>query len=320
MAEDNHYIPIFYQKRWAVRVDKCVCVYSRPHKEIHVQRKHPRGVGFQPDLYTVPNTDPAVASYLERQFFQATDDLASKALAVIEAGEWSEPMGTDVRSGWTRFIMSLLHRNPERIAESLQTVSRYVTILKPQYERRYHLKQDASSPATFEEYWQVMLPEILDRTGIRLIQTSIDTEFAGQHFNNLLWRVLDFKSSLTFLTGDRPIIMTNGMIGPDSHLAIPIGPRKLFIAAHTSKWADALMRDRADNAVAFVNDKIARQARRFCIGIDDSHKAFFGKRFGEMLPGSPFDTLPPPTDEELAQLASEIKEVDADPADRVAGK
>jgi hypothetical protein len=307
MAEDNHYIPKFYQRRWAVHADKCVCVYSRPHKEVHVQRKRPKGVGFERDLYTVTNPDPAVATYLERQFFQVTDDLAAKALAVIEAGQWSA-MGTDIRSGWTRFIMSLLHRNPERIAESLQTVSRYVAMLKPRYERMYHLKKDANHPATFEEFWQIMLPEILDRTGIRLIQTSIDTEAAGRHFNNLLWGVLDFKSSHTFLTGDRPIIMTNGMIRPDAHLAIPIGPRKLFIAARTIDLVNELKRENADNVVTSINDRIVRQARRFCLGVDDSYRAFFGERFGEMLPGSPFDTMPPPTDEELAEMAAEIEE------------
>ena len=308
MAEDNHYIPIFYQKRWAVHSDKRVCVYSRPHKEVHVQRKRPKGVGFVRDLYTVANTDPAVATYLERRFFQATDDLASKALEVIEAGRWQQTMDMGVRSGWTRFIMSLLHRNPERIAESFQTVSRYVTMLKPQYERRYQLKRDASYPATFEEYWQVMLSEILDRPGIRLIQTSIDTEAAGQHFNNLVWGVLDFKSSHTFLTGDRPIIMTNGMIRPDAHLVIPIGPHKLFIAARTIDLANELRRESADGVVTRVNDRIVRQARRFCLGIDDSYRAFFGERFGEMLPGSPFDSLPPPTDEELAEMVTEIEE------------
>ncbi len=85
---------------------------------------------------------------------------------------------------------------------------------------------------------------------IKLIQTTIDSKSVGAHFNNLVWRVLDFKSSYTFLTGDRPIIMTNGMNKMDSHLAIPIGPRKLFIAAHTTDWADALMRDKADNVIA----------------------------------------------------------------------
>jgi Protein of unknown function (DUF4238) len=311
MAEDNHYIPIFYQKRWAIRPDRRVCLYSRPYKRAHVQRKHPKGVGYQRDLYTVTNTDAAVATYLERQFFKTTDDLGSKALAVIEAGQW-QPMDTRIRSGWTRFIMSLLHRNPEQIGTSLQTVSRYVMILKPQYQRLYQDKKDANHPLTFEEFWHSILPEVVGRTWIKLIQTTVDSKLTGQHFNSLIWRVLDFKSSYTFLTGDRPIIMTNGMVKNDSHLAIPIGPRKLFVAAHTTDLADALVRDKADDVVTFVNDKIARQARRFCIGINDSQLSFFVKRFGEMLPSSPFDTVTPPTDEELAELALENEEIEGD--------
>ena len=302
VAEDNHYIPIFYQKRWAIGADRRVCVYSRPYHVARVQRKHPKGVGFQRDLYTVTNTDAATATYLEQQFFKTTDDLAAKALAVIEAGPWGL-MNTTTRSGWTRFIMSLLHRNPEQVGRFLQTVSEYVAILKPQYENLYNNKKDATHPATFDEFWQDILPEVIGRTWVKLIQTTIDSKSVGEHFNSLVWRVLDFKSSYTFLTGDRPILMTNGMIKTESHLAIPIGPRKLFIAAHTTGLADALTRDKADNVIAFVNDKIVRQARQFCIGVNDAHLSFFAKRFGQMVPSSPFDTAPPPTIDELNEMA-----------------
>ena len=55
--------------------------------------------------------------------------------------------------------------------------------------------------------------------------------------------------------------------------------------------------------IASINDKIVRQARRFCIGVDDTHLSFFAKRFGEMLPSSPFDNAPLPTIKELTELA-----------------
>jgi hypothetical protein len=176
-------------------------------------------------------------------------------------------------------------------------------VKKPQYERRYGDKKDANHPATFDEFWQDILPELLGRTWIILTQRTIDDNFVGEHFNKLVWRVLNFKSSYTFLTGDRPIIMTNGMAEKDSHLAILIGPRKLFIGAHTTQWADALIRDKADDVIAFVNDRIVRQARRFCIGVNDAHLSFFAKRFGEMLPSSPVETAMLPTAEELTELA-----------------
>jgi hypothetical protein len=156
-----------------------------------VKRKHHKGVGYQHDLYTVPNGDPAVATYLERRFFKVVDDLGAKALSVIESGQW-RPMGTTIRSGWTRFIMSLLHRNPEQVGKSIQIVSRYLMIVKPQYEKLYHDKKDANHPATFDAFWQAILPEIIGRTWIDLLKVTIDDKFVGGHFNKLIWKALDF--------------------------------------------------------------------------------------------------------------------------------
>jgi hypothetical protein len=185
MAEDNHYIPIFYQKRWAIRADGRVCVYSRPYKAAHVQRKHPKGVGYQRDLYAVTNADAVVTTYLERHFFRITDDLAARSLGVIEAGPW-KPMDTTIRSGWTRFIMSLLHRNPEQVGRFLQIASQYVAILKPQYEKLYDDQKGANQPPTFDEFWQSTLPNIVGQLWVDLIQRSIDSQFVGDHFNSLI--------------------------------------------------------------------------------------------------------------------------------------
>jgi hypothetical protein len=62
------------------------------------------------------------------------------------------------------------------------------------------------------------------------------------------------------------------------------------------------MRSKADSVMAFVNDRIVRQARRFCIGVNDAHLSFFEKHFGEMLPSSPVETVPLPSAEELNAL------------------
>lgn len=308
MSEKNHYLPIFYQKRWGTRADKHVCVYARPHNAPHKSWKHPAGVGYQTDLYTVSNVDAAVATYLEKQFFLVTDNLAAKALSVIERGQ-RQPMDTTTRSGWTRFIMSLLHRNPEQVAKSHGVVSQYVSLLKPQYEKLYNDKKDVNHPATFDEFWRDILPEVVGRTWIKLIQRTIDGEIVGAHFNRLIWRVIDFKSTSTLMTGDRPVIMTNGMIKPDSHLVIPIGPRKLFVAAPNLDLVNSLVGQNADEVVEFVNDRIVKQAHRFCISCEDAYLQFFDDRFGEMLPSSPVETMPSPTKEELQKLANKDLEL-----------
>ncbi|MFZ2104492.1 MAG: DUF4238 domain-containing protein [Roseiarcus sp.] len=299
MCEKNHFIPKFYQKRWEGD-DKKVCVYFRNAIRVQTQRRHRSSVGYAVDLYTVPGVDLAVAAYLERQFFRITDDLAANALAIIERGPWT--MNAHTRSGWTRFIVSLLHRNPEQIARSLETVSRFMVAARPLYEREYDLRKDANHPPAFEEFWKEICREVEAKTWINLVQTTIDSEEVGNHFNNLIWRVFDLHGSQTLLTGDRPIIMTNGMVNPDSHLSIPIGPKKLFVAATRPEFLDFIQSQSADEIASLNNDLIVRQARRFCIGVDDSHLELFSERFGEMRASSAVEEVPLPTEDELRQL------------------
>ena len=83
--------------------------------------------------------------------------------------------------------------------------------------------------------------------------------------------------------------MTNGLDRPDGHLALPIGPRKLFVAGNNPQVVQSLVGSDSDNLGKFVNDRIVRQARRFCIATDNTHLRFFTKRFGEKLPSSPLD-------------------------------
>jgi hypothetical protein len=106
MAENNHYIPIFYQKRWVGSDGQNVWVYSRNPARVEASRRHPSGLGYAKDLYTVPGVDLTAATYLEREFFNITDDLAAKSLTSIESGLLI--MDRVTRSGWTRFIVFVI--------------------------------------------------------------------------------------------------------------------------------------------------------------------------------------------------------------------
>ena len=175
-------------------------------------------------------------------------------------------------------------------------------------------KRMRNHPATFDQFWRDILPEVVGRSWIKLVQRTIDSKIVGAHFNNLLWRVVEFKSRSTLMTGDRPIIMTNGMVKPDSHLVIPIGPRKLFVAAPNLDLVNSLVGQNADEVVEFANDRIVKQAHRFCISSEETYLQFFDDRFGEMLPSSPVETMPSPTNEQLQKMVNtDLADEDEEP-------
>lgn len=135
-----------------------------------------------------------------------------------------------------------------------------------------------------------------------LIQKIIDSDTVGNHLNNMIWTILSLPTSYTFLLSDRPLIMTNGMLRPESHLALPIGPRKLFIASNGNEIVQEVARRRPDDLVSFVNDRLVKQARRFVIGVDDHQLRFVASRFGARLPSSPTELTKFPSPEEMRKL------------------
>ena len=303
MPEKNHYLPIFYQKRWASD-DGQVCLYSRPHNEVKAIRRHPSRVGFQYDLYTIPGVDTETASHLERRFFLQTDSDAAEALTLFETNP-KAPLNQRIRSGWTRFVMSLIHRAPEEVAIFTRQVMEHLADAEKNFEENYQSLRLPDDPDTFAEFKLKRPSNLVGRAAAMLIQRVIDNQMVGDHFNRMIWTIVSPPSTRTFLTSDRPIVMTNGLSRPDSHLTIPVGPRKLFIASNEQAIVDYVVAWKPDDLVTFVNNRVVRQARRFCIGTNDQQFRFVANRFGARLPSSPTELSRFPSPEELAKLMNE---------------
>jgi hypothetical protein len=112
-GDKHHYIPVFYSKEWAGS-DGRMCEYSRPFEIVKPRRVHPDGTGYVRGLYSVPHNDARTSEFIEREFLKITDNEASRVLQMLnrrEQIEWT----SETRSAWSRFIISLLIRNPENV-------------------------------------------------------------------------------------------------------------------------------------------------------------------------------------------------------------
>lgn len=287
-GDKHHYIPVFYSREWAGR-DGRLCEYSRPYDVVKPKRVHPDGTGYVRGLYTVPRNDPRVAEYIEREFFKVTDNSASLVLAVLRSGqpiEWN----SDNRSAWTRFIISLMLRNPEYVARMAAEVVDFFNPSSSELNERYREIRRPEDPETYEEYI-ALTGHPAGRASAIAMQTIIDSPRMGGHLNQMRWSTLTFKNAKhTLLTSDRPILMTNGLVKPRDHLAIPIGPLALFVATNTEESDDIIKSMNPRELMQQVNDRVACQAQRFVYGTDDSQLRFVASRLGKMVPSTPLDT------------------------------
>tara|TARA_R110002051_G_scaffold95293_6_gene165266 strand:- start:13107 stop:13562 length:456 start_codon:yes stop_codon:yes gene_type:complete len=96
----------------------------------------------------------------------------------------------------------------------------------------------------------------------------------------MLWHVIDTSDAdFDFLTSDRPVIRTNGIMIEGGHLAIPIGPRKLFIAAKDDAALRPILALSSRQLVRECNRQMCDYAVKFVYGIDDSQLPFVSKHF-----------------------------------------
>jgi Protein of unknown function (DUF4238) len=276
----HHYIPVFYQRAWCGGTDRRLCEYSRPYKTVIARRRYPTETGFERGLYTLNAHSPAVAEIVENRLMRQTDQYAALALQHLLRNDISG-LDDTTRSGWARFILSLMRRTPE----ALKALGERITIALMQEFPQLALPGD---PAADD---QVLARQgLIERQRAMVLQSTITSEWVGTHLINMRWSVVTFSGAKhLILTSDRPFVMTNGIGKPDSHIVMPISPTQCFLAANTLDIEGQIHRIPAKEFMHKMNDKMACQARKYVYGVDDSQLRFVSNRFGRKDIAGPGD-------------------------------
>jgi hypothetical protein len=288
MPQDQHYIPAFYLRRWVDKKDGKLCVYSRPYDRVKVYRKHPEATGYQEDLYAIQGAGDETANHLEGRFLLRADTQAAEALDLLERGPGAV-LDDRLRSAWSRFMMRLLHGNPEMVSMWRSKAAEVAAEAENRFRASYASLRRPTDPEAYEDYLHKAPEHYVAQTAVMTLQAMMDNKQLGERLNRMTWVVAPLRCSYSLLTSDRPLVMTNGISGPGKHMGMPIGPRLLFIAADDPTEAQQLARQDHDVLARAVNDSVVRQARKFVWGIDDIQRRFVERRLGDMLPSSPLE-------------------------------
>jgi hypothetical protein len=279
----HHYIPVCYLKQWDAG-DGRLC----EHKLIPVintvqpRRTSPAGTGYEIDLYRIDGVPEEIAQDFEKRFMHLVDTDAARALQKIIAGKTDNWPG-ELRSGWTRFIMSLLFRNPEAVATIRSHIVNMWDEGTEALQEDYAARRRAGDPDTFEEFLAKREPNAAQLGAANFPAEVIDNEKIGATIFGMNWSRIDLsKSKHQLLTSDRPIDMPLGLADAEAYISLPASPTILFVAAHSQDLADALRQAEATDVVKKNNKRIIQQARKYVWGATDSQLAFVQKHFGKL--------------------------------------
>jgi hypothetical protein len=278
-GEKHHYIPVFYLKQW-VGADGRLCQYSRPYDRVKPKRVHPDGTGYVRGLYAIDDTDPAIVNAVETMFLKPSDGLAHEALQyLLREQPFPKPQ---MRTSWSRFVLSLMIRYPEALAIMK-------TQLRANVEKVYSATKKPEDPPTFAEYEASINTNELARLHGKLIMDLAQDSRMGRLVFSMHWGVVKFsRHRHTLLTSDRPIASNVFPISAN-HLCLPISPTRLFFACDTQRAENEFRQLDPAHTMLTVNDAVASHAHTYVYGTDDTQLRFVANRLGKSPIVSPFD-------------------------------
>lgn len=276
----HHYVPQFYLAQWATAADDRLCEYSRPYDEVKPKRRHPAETGYIDRLYELKGLEGPVAQSLETRFFSPVDSVAADALQQMIRHR-TKSLLPRRRSGWAQFLHSMLLRMPEDL-ELFKQGWRQLMLsdYDEHWEQRYREIRKPTDPPTYQGYMAMMPPDQHDRTALNALAGMMASVNVGQRISDMLWQVLETDADdYPLLTSDRPIIRSNGLNADNGHIAMPIGPHRLFIAAKNRAVLNSIVSLGRRKLVRETNRLVTRHAVKFVYGVDDRQIDFVKKHF-----------------------------------------
>jgi hypothetical protein len=278
-GQKHHYIPVFYLKQW-MNSRNNVCEYSRPYDVVKPRWPTPDGTGYERGLYAINDPDANVVNAVEDMFLKPSDGAASDALQCL-LREAPFTRQDRMRHAWTRFVMSLLIRYPEAI-------SRMKTDLRKNVETMYLKTRKPEEPPTFAEYEAKLGTNELARVHGKLIMDLMLDSKMGRYIFNMHWGVIAFTNHKhELLTSDRPVVSNQFPLSAN-HMCLPISPTILFVACATQQAENEFRALDAGHVMNVMNDFVAKRARKYVWGRDESQLRFVENRLGKRNETEPY--------------------------------
>jgi hypothetical protein len=276
---NHHYLPVFYLRQWCNSEGKVVRYY-RPHKDVVHSSITPERTGYEPHLYSLEGYPPDQRQWVEKNYMgPVVDEPASRALRILLARNTPE-LTAETRIDWTRFLMSLLLRDPATVAKTNADAREGLVAKLLQNPKEYEDAKSEDDPPTFVEWVESNVPHLLENVGRIWLPDFIENEEVGTVLIRMRWSVFDFeRSGITLLTGDRPFIRSHGLKDQKCVVVLPLSPRFAFIAVHAPETYRGLLNAGTKRLASDINGRIVTQTDKHVYGKSKSHLRFIEKRW-----------------------------------------
>lgn len=209
----------------------------------NIASKYPLDDDGHPEVSSRVDTMMIHAQQVEENFFKPVDGWAAEALTLLEGGSRNLRWSNHNRSAWARFLISLMLRCPEDIEHLRAIWYEDFKATDDESEARYANSREHDDPPTFAEFLASQPVVTFEKSLFEVYFSLVDNKSVGGVINHMRWRVIDTSDTgLELPTSDRPVIRSPNLKAPDGHIALPIGPTRLFVAAAQPSTIESILK------------------------------------------------------------------------------
>lgn len=280
----HHFLPEFLLKEWVGPDGKFERFVLTPAGDLHRKRVGPNAIGYKKDLYKVPATpEPWAAQELETNVFAPIDDRSARTLRKMKAGQL---LDSDDRSAWATLLMAFFHRSPSYFAATKEVMQNALLEEDLGIEEEYAKRRGPDDPPTFKEWLQKRDPAEIERIAHKSVPNLITNESIGTFLVQSPWQLLNLSAAKNdLLLSDHPLVFRPLKL-EGGHMAMPVGPKRLFITSRDRNLLNQLGHLPADDIVAKSNEFVVNNASELVIATDHTQSEFIKTNFGVNRIGS----------------------------------
>lgn len=215
MAQDQHFLPQVYLRQWCI--GEHLFRYRRvgPHEKLVADRKVPKGVGFEVDLYTLPRgtaanglTGDEVESTLARNV-----DERIRAIVEATANVSGEVTDATTRADIIWLAQTFVARSPETIRRVEVAVAEFVDGQRVTIEKLTARAKLTSTQSELRSLLDERRPRVAALAGVAAIATEglpVDTTWLDGDVHAIRREVVEGAlraiGSDAFVTFEQPVV------------------------------------------------------------------------------------------------------------------
>jgi hypothetical protein len=276
----HHFNPAFSLKPWA-GTDGLVCQMRFINGRVVHRRFHPNATGYERDLYKTDGLTQAEEHHLEENFFKPVDTAANLALQKMLA--WDKaPWTSEMRSAWTRYLLSLRFRNPDTVKDLKTHMLNIWSTAQESIKKDFAKWRRPDDPLTWEEFDKLLNPAAPHVGATDMMIRIVDNDRIGPTIFGMHWSIHKLvDSKVRLLMSDRPLNWPAGLASPKAYIALAISPDTVFLASNDPEMQSWAKSQPHTQLAKGLNKSVVTQAREYIWGTDDSQIEFVRKHFGK---------------------------------------